>query len=78
MTATRLSASTQSSDDVADAKEIEVVESPVDSPTPVLHKQRGSRRARIVAPFIAVHDVPRGALYALQALLAYALMLAVM
>jgi len=33
---------------------------------------------RIMAPFIAAHDIPRGAIHALQALLGYALMLAVM
>lgn len=36
------------------------------------------RRARLIAPFIPSHDLTRGALYALQALLSYALMLAVM
>jgi len=36
------------------------------------------RTPRTVAPFILAHDLPRGALYALQALLAYVLMLAVM
>lgn len=33
---------------------------------------------RMIAPFIASHDIPRGAIHALQALLGYALMLAVM
>lgn len=34
--------------------------------------------ARVIVPFIAAHDIPRGAIYALQAFLSYALMLAVM
>ncbi|KAI9057184.1 hypothetical protein FKP32DRAFT_1661838 [Trametes sanguinea] len=37
-----------------------------------------ARPARTIPPFIASHDIPRGALYAFQALLMYALMLAVM
>ena len=36
------------------------------------------RRARVIAPFVPSHDVRRGILYALQALLTYTLMLAVM
>ena len=32
----------------------------------------------MAAPFIASHDIPRGAIYAVQALLGYALMLSVM
>ncbi|PCH33438.1 hypothetical protein WOLCODRAFT_64030 [Wolfiporia cocos MD-104 SS10] len=36
------------------------------------------RSPRTVAPFIVAHDLPRGILYAFQALLAYALMLSVM
>ncbi|CCM02199.1 uncharacterized protein FIBRA_04279 [Fibroporia radiculosa] len=36
------------------------------------------RSLRTIEPFIWSHDIPRGALYAFQALLAYALMLAVM
>lgn len=36
------------------------------------------RAARTVEPFILSHDLPRGVLYALQAVLAYTLMLAVM
>lgn len=36
------------------------------------------RRARTIPPFILTHDVPRGMIYAFQALLGYALMLAVM
>ena len=36
------------------------------------------RRARLIAPFIPSHDLTRGALYTLQALLSYALMLVVM
>ncbi|KAI0048432.1 copper transporter [Auriscalpium vulgare] len=38
----------------------------------------GRRSARVVAPFILSHDVTRGALYSLQSLLGYTLMLAVM
>ncbi|KAI0314988.1 Ctr copper transporter [Amylostereum chailletii] len=37
-----------------------------------------SRRARVIAPFIVSHDVTRGLMYALQALLSYILMLASM
>lgn len=36
------------------------------------------RPHRILPPFIASHDLPRGAIFAFQSLLAYALMLAVM
>ena len=36
------------------------------------------RTPRTLPPFIASHDVPRGIAFALQAVLAYALMLAVM
>jgi len=36
------------------------------------------RPARTLPPFIASHDIPRGVLFALQALLGYVLMLAVM
>ncbi|KAA1468598.1 hypothetical protein DENSPDRAFT_476287 [Dentipellis sp. KUC8613] len=50
--------------------------SPAARSTPEGHPT--SRRARIIAPFVASHDITRGALYSLQALLAYALMLAVM
>ena len=39
---------------------------------------RQARTTRTIPPFIASHDIPRGALYAFQALLMYALMLAVM
>lgn len=39
---------------------------------------RSQRLPRTVPPFIASHDVPRGALFALQSLLFYILMLAVM
>ncbi|KAJ3503404.1 hypothetical protein NLJ89_g8450 [Agrocybe chaxingu] len=35
-------------------------------------------RLRTITPFIATHDIPRGVLYALQMLLGYGLMLAVM
>ena len=37
-----------------------------------------SKSSRMAAPFIASHDIPRGAIYAVQALLGYALMLSVM
>jgi solute carrier family 31 (copper transporter), member 1 len=33
---------------------------------------------RTTLPFIATHDIPRGAVYALQVLLGYTLMLAIM
>ena len=36
------------------------------------------RRSRTIPPFIFSRDIARGALYSLQALLSYALMLAVM
>ncbi|OCH96597.1 hypothetical protein OBBRIDRAFT_809092 [Obba rivulosa] len=36
------------------------------------------RFPRTIPPFIPTHDIPRGALYAVQAVLGYALMLAVM
>ncbi|THH16768.1 hypothetical protein EW146_g3932 [Bondarzewia mesenterica] len=56
-------------------EELEAVE-------PVLVNSPGNRptlrRARLIAPFIPSHDVTRGVLYALQAFLSYALMLAVM
>lgn len=39
---------------------------------------RNGRVSRLSTPFIASHDIPRGAIFALQALLAYLLMLAVM
>lgn len=39
---------------------------------------RGGRVSRLSPPFIASHDVPRGIAFAFQALLGYALMLAVM
>ena len=37
-----------------------------------------STTSRSLPPFIASHDLPRGAIFALHSLLAYALMLAVM
>ncbi|KAI0067877.1 hypothetical protein BV25DRAFT_1794431 [Artomyces pyxidatus] len=62
-------------------KDAKVQEFEVDE-EPVLEKDPGQRvngrRARMIAPFVASHDITRGVLYALQALLAYALMLAVM
>ncbi|KAI0034906.1 copper transporter [Vararia minispora EC-137] len=80
MTVARFSSLSASPDECHDTKEAEISDIPSDSPTaplaPVLSS--GSRRTRIIAPFIAAHDVPRGALYALQVLLAYVLMLAVM
>jgi copper transporter 1 len=36
------------------------------------------RRSRTIQPFVFSRDIARGALYSLQALLSYALMLAVM
>ncbi|KAE9410822.1 Ctr copper transporter [Gymnopus androsaceus JB14] len=39
---------------------------------------QGDRKTRTVPPFIAAHDVSRGAIHALQALLGYILMLAAM
>lgn len=39
---------------------------------------RDVRKGRTIPPFVLSRDVTRGALYALQALLSYALMLAVM
>lgn len=39
---------------------------------------RASKTPRMIAPFVAAHDIPRGAIHALQALLGYVLMLAVM
>jgi len=39
---------------------------------------RARKTPRMIAPFIAGHDIPRGAIHALQALLGYVLMLAVM
>ncbi|KIM84565.1 hypothetical protein PILCRDRAFT_818140 [Piloderma croceum F 1598] len=39
----------------------------------------GARKLpRKIAPFIAAHDIPRGAIHAFQALLGYTLMLAIM
>ncbi|KDQ63867.1 hypothetical protein JAAARDRAFT_189392 [Jaapia argillacea MUCL 33604] len=49
---------------------------PNDSPSPIpghIH-----RHPRLVPPFIAAYDLPRGAMYASQALLGYTLMLAIM
>ena len=55
----------------ASVEETKVGASPADKPRQV-------RSPRTIPPFIASHDIPRGALYAFQALLMYALMLAVM
>lgn len=64
------------------AKEKETVESDVNSlqETPLEHTSllRSGRVSRISPPFVASHDLPRGAMFAFQALLAYLLMLAVM
>lgn len=46
----------------------------IDSPSP----NRARKPPRMIAPFIPAHDIPRGAIHALQALLGYTLMLAVM
>lgn len=43
-----------------------------DEPGPII------QRRRTIPPFVLSHDVVRGALHSLQALLSYALMLAVM
>lgn len=78
MTAKRLGLTTESAEpECADCKEDDQAPS---TPMPSLATQPllASRRARLIAPFIASHDLSRGALYALQALLAYALMLAIM
>ncbi|TFK88567.1 hypothetical protein K466DRAFT_66691 [Polyporus arcularius HHB13444] len=53
----------------------EVTARPVPSQPSVI---RARRSPRTIPPFIPSHDVPRGVLFALQALLYYALMLAVM
>ncbi|KAI0724342.1 Ctr copper transporter family-domain-containing protein [Cerioporus squamosus] len=53
----------------------EVTASPAPSQRPTL---RARRSPRTVPPFIPSHDVPRGVLFAFQALLYYILMLAVM
>ncbi|KAI0824132.1 Ctr copper transporter [Trametes gibbosa] len=45
---------------------------PLESPA------RQRRSSRTIPPFIPAHDIPRGVLYAFQALLTYALMLVVM
>ena len=81
MTAQRLGLAAPSDEaECADCKEDDKVPSTSVEPMPSLATQpfMASRRARMIAPFIASHDLSRGALYALQALLAYALMLAVM
>lgn len=39
---------------------------------------RDTRATRLSPPFVASHDIPRGIAFALQAVLGYALMLAVM
>ncbi|KAF9480447.1 hypothetical protein BDN70DRAFT_894135 [Pholiota conissans] len=48
------------------------------SPSPGSRTLTMESRRRTVAPFIAAHDVPRGILFALQMLIMYLLMLAVM
>ena len=40
--------------------------------------RQAGKPSRMVAPFIASHDIPRGAIYAAKALLGYVLMLSVM
>jgi len=71
-----------------EAKHLEVVEvvnvseatsqegQPTDFPIPA--KPRTPHERRTFAPFILVHDASRGAMYALEMLLGYALMLSVM
>ena len=64
------------------AKEKETLESDVNSlqETPLEHTSllRSGRVSRTSPPFVASHDLPRGVMFAFQALLAYLLMLAVM
>ena len=58
----------------------EIAEIDVNSLTskPVAAQDAVVRSPRVLPPFIASHDIPRGVAYALQALLTYLLMLAVM
>ncbi|KDQ30566.1 hypothetical protein PLEOSDRAFT_1088433 [Pleurotus ostreatus PC15] len=48
------------------------------APQELSSRSRHLRVRRTIAPFIAMHDLPRGALFAIQSLLMYTLMLAVM
>ncbi|CDO72434.1 hypothetical protein BN946_scf184977.g134 [Trametes cinnabarina] len=57
------------------AAEVEEVKA---APLPSHRSGHPARALRTIPPFIASHDIPRGALYAFQALLMYALMMAVM
>lgn len=63
-------------------KEKEAADSDVNSiqETPLENTSllRSGRVSRVSPPFIASHDLPRGAIFAFQALIAYLLMLAVM
>ena len=61
----------KSTEDIAEV-DVVSISKPTGSDTAV------TRTPRVLPPFIAAHDVPRGFAYALQALLAYLLMLAVM
>jgi len=69
------STSTKDEDACCDVEEVSVNGSSVKytGPTSAIR-----RACRTIEPFILSHDLPRGALYALQAFLAYTLMLAVM
>lgn len=65
----------------ASAKESEATDADVDSLQASSAERRSLLRrsqTRSAPPFIASHDIPRGLLFAFQALLAYILMLAVM
>ncbi|TFY67342.1 hypothetical protein EVJ58_g1690 [Rhodofomes roseus] len=61
--------------DAADIEEVNVNSLSGKFAAPVFVIRRASRN---IEPFILLHDLPRGILYALQAFLAYTLMLAVM
>jgi len=59
-----------------DEQSVSVTQSIDHPPTEVTRRFR--RHDRLIAPFIPAHDLPRGAIHAVQALLGYTLMLAVM
>lgn len=46
--------------------------------TPSMIPRNSRINNRMIAPFIAAHDIPRGVIHAVQALLGYILMLAIM
>jgi len=66
----------QSSDRESCEEAEKVIE--VDNQARTQTSSRTLKSVRVIAPFIASHDIPRGAIHAFQALLGYALMLAVM